>query len=98
MKFVFLFVCLLDMSSLIWLKAITRLHQQISGQLSWLTRIHEYAIECYLPQHMNKCIIESLIMQYKHVGFKHLIFLFRPVSISSIHCKGILLQRLFKDC
>ena len=41
--------------------------KQISGQLSWLTRIHEYTIECYLLQDMNKCFIESLIMQYKYI-------------------------------
>ena len=43
--------------------------KQISGQLSWLTRIHEYAIECYLLQDMNKCFIETLAMQYKYIGF-----------------------------
>ena len=39
--------------------------KHISGQLpvSWLTRTQEYAIECYLPQDINKCFIESLTMQ-----------------------------------
>ena len=39
--------------------------KHISGQLqvSWLTRTQEYAIECYSPQDINKCFLESLTMQ-----------------------------------
>ena len=37
--------------------------KHISGQLSWLPRAYEYAIECYSPQDMNKYFIESLSMQ-----------------------------------
>ena len=52
-----------------------------------LTRTNDYAIQVltHLPQDVNKInVIESLAMQYIH-RFSHLIFHFRPVSISSKH-------------
>ena len=49
------YACLLDTSSLIWLKAIKVDNQNyikhFSGQLSWLTKTYEYAIQGLATYH-----------------------------------------------
>ena len=83
--------CLLDMSSLIWLKAVKVQTNIITSTCQWsikcLTIIGEYAIQVttsYQPQHMNINILQKAYPCSTHIQVDHFFWFVSIVYILNI--------------